>query len=198
MTDLAFDVDTHTYTLDGRVVPSVTQVLADTVIDTTWFTEASRLRGSAVHAACHYDDEGDLQEGSLPSSRLGYLEAWRSFRKDTRVEILAVERRVLSRRYMYAGTLDRIVRFPGTNPHIAEIIDIKTGVPDRAAGLQMAAYGNALVEEGGLPWAISPTRRAVQLFDDGRYKVHVYDDLTDFATFTACLAVYRFKRGNAK
>lgn len=195
---LAFDAATHTYTLDGRVVPSVTQVLADTVIDTTWFTEASRLRGSAVHVACHYDDEGDLKMETLPSSLLGYLDAWRSFRKDSRVEILAVERRVFSKRFFYAGTLDRIVRFPGMKPNTVEIIDIKTGLPDRAAGLQMAAYSHALLEEETFPWVISPVRRAVQLFDDGRYKVHPYADLNDFTTFTACLAVYRFKKGDTK
>ncbi len=62
---LAFDALTHTYRLHGEIVPSVTQVLERAgLIDFSKIPGAIRQhaldRGSAVHAAIHFLNEGDL------------------------------------------------------------------------------------------------------------------------------------------
>ena len=67
---LRFDPDSHLYRVDGIIVPSVTQVLEDVgIVDYSRLPGSTRemalRRGSAVHAACHYDDEGDLDETQL-------------------------------------------------------------------------------------------------------------------------------------
>jgi len=59
-----FDSDTHQYTLDGRVVPSVTQRIARAGLlgsAPTWHTPEAAERGTAVHLACaHWDTAVDL------------------------------------------------------------------------------------------------------------------------------------------
>ena len=61
---LRFDADTHQYTLDGRVVQSVTQRIARAGLlgsAETWYTPESAERGTAVHLACaHWDTGEDL------------------------------------------------------------------------------------------------------------------------------------------
>ena len=61
---LRFDADTHQYTLDGRVVQSVTQRMQRAGLlgsAETWYTPASAERGTAVHLACaHWDTGEDL------------------------------------------------------------------------------------------------------------------------------------------
>ena len=85
---LIFDDATHTYTLDGQVVPSVTGILkASGLIDFTGIPEsileAARVRGTTVHEAIAYFNEGDLDidqfDQDFPEYR-GYLAGWLSFR----------------------------------------------------------------------------------------------------------------------
>jgi hypothetical protein len=62
---LVFDEATHTYTLDGERLPSVTQILQRAgAIDFSHIPptilEAARERGTAVHKAVHYFNENDL------------------------------------------------------------------------------------------------------------------------------------------
>jgi hypothetical protein len=59
--DLRFDPDTHQYTLDGRVILSVTQRIQQAGLlgsASTWYTPASAERGTAVHLACAQWDTG--------------------------------------------------------------------------------------------------------------------------------------------
>ena len=53
---LTFDEATHTYTLDGIRLPSVTEVTRfcayDYRSDRPWLAEAAARRGTAVHEAC--------------------------------------------------------------------------------------------------------------------------------------------------
>ena len=123
--NITYDPAAHAYTVNGRPVPSVTQVLADTgIIDTRWFTEESRQRGTAVHAACEFLDEGDLDESTIDPIAVPYLDAYRGFLAEHRPEIVSVETKVHSEVYRYAGRLDRVVIMNG----IASVLDIKTGV----------------------------------------------------------------------
>jgi hypothetical protein len=63
MSGLTYDDATHTYKLDGVVVPSVTQVLtAAGVIDNRWFTEEATHRGQLVHVATMLMDQGELND----------------------------------------------------------------------------------------------------------------------------------------
>jgi hypothetical protein len=59
---LQFDPDTHRYTLDGRVIRSVTQRIQRAGLlgsAAAWYTPASADRGTAVHLACAHWDTGE-------------------------------------------------------------------------------------------------------------------------------------------
>lgn len=83
---LAFDELTHTYTLEGVRLPSVTQILQRAgLIDFSKIPGpillAARDRGAAVHRAIHYLNEGDLDpdfEHEFPEY-WPYVAAWINF-----------------------------------------------------------------------------------------------------------------------
>ncbi len=184
---LTFDAATHTYRLLGAVVPSVTQVLAPLSqfegIDTTVLARKAAL-GRAVHEACWYDDDGDLDDASVSDEVRGYLNAYRAFILDSGSTILSAEMQVAEPVMQYAGTLDRVMEIDG----VQWLVDLKTSITTpRTAGPQTAAYLRALGDN-------SVTRRAaLRLRPDGTYRFDHLTDPDDWATFVACLTVHRFK-----
>lgn len=207
---LHFDADSHTYTLDGRVVPSVTQLIrpleADALARIPENTlEWKRGLGEQVHLACQLDDEGDLDEDNLDQAIYPYLWAWRNFRDDHNLEILLNEMPLGSRRYRFAGTIDRVAvlnkgLIQGTFVYKGlATIDIKTRVdlPD-AIGVQLAGYNRLVEEHPELAQTLAhstgqmPHRVAVRLGPDGKYSTRVYTDTEDLACFTACLSLHNW------
>jgi hypothetical protein len=84
---LVFEELTHTYTLDGERLPSVTQILqrADAInfehIPPT-IRERALERGTAVHKAVHYYNEHDLDVDAFRETfpeYAPYLDAWIKF-----------------------------------------------------------------------------------------------------------------------
>ena len=191
---LRFDPDSHLYRVDGIIVPSVTQVLEDVgIVDYSRLPGSTRemalRRGSAVHAACHYDDEGDLDETQLAEEILPYLRAWRKFCASVCWKWDRIEFRSHNAKYGYCGQLDRAATIPGKSAQV--LLDIKTGVAQHWTRYQVAAYA-AFFEN---PRAY--LRMAVELHKDETFKVHEYpgrDWAADFAVFSAALVVYREKR----
>ena len=183
---LEFNEATHTYTLGERHLPSVTTILkAEGFIDSTWFTEYSRDRGTKVHQAIRLYDEGELDEDALDAVLVPYLAAWRRFLADGQVEIDASEVQLASPVYGFAGTIDKLARIGGRG---VAILDIKTSrTPARWWGLQLAGYHILQGEVGR-------RRYTVQLLDDGSYRLHEYKDREDRAVFLAAVAVYNWKR----
>lgn len=180
---LTFDEATHTYALDGRVLPSVTTVLKDNGLSDDFAAvdaatlERARQRGTAVHAALHYLDEGTLDEATVDPVVAPYVEAWQRFVADRGVLITAMEQRFADAVYGFAGTVDRIAVVDG----LVTLLDIKTGSVT-GANYQTAAY----VHLAGLT---RPARWAVQLHPERRipYTVHPYGDPRDWRIFRAAL-----------
>ncbi len=118
---LKFDVDRHLYTVDGAVVPSVTQILRDTGVSLDFddlggmskriadAIELKRELGTALHADAHAFDDDDLAWETVNPEVLPYLEAWATFRGTyPHLKPATRERRVFHPAYRYAGTLDGI------------------------------------------------------------------------------------------
>jgi hypothetical protein len=190
---LEFDAATHTYRAGGVIVPSVTQILeAVGVVDYSYLPPATRnmalARGSAVHLACQFDDEGDLDEGALDPALLPYVLAWRAYRAEVGFVPQEIERRVHSSRYGYAGTLDRT----GTNGRgDLCLIDLKTSRAEGWVKLQTAAYTGALDEPRRY------LRGCAELHADGTYRALWFPAAEwqlDFGDFLACLHVYRLQK----
>lgn len=85
---LEFDELTHRYTLAGERLPSVTQILqASGLIDFSKIPGpillGAKARGTAVHKALHYYNEGDLDVEEFCAmfpEYAPYVEAWIQFR----------------------------------------------------------------------------------------------------------------------
>lgn len=192
---LEFDEATHTYSFDGRRVPSVTQILAGVgIIDTTWYAEQACTRGAYVAEATALLDRGILDRDSLDPVIRPYVEQWERFCADHGVEILEVERRVGERMHWYAGTLDRVVTFRadtvgvGTST-IPTLIDIKTGAREHWHQLQTAAYQAACKEH---------MRRGCLYLSENGYSWRSHSDRTDRHVFYAACAVHNWQQNKGK
>lgn len=191
--ELELDEASHRYRYRGRPIAGVTEILnSAAIIDATHFTEESRVRGKHVHEAAHYFDEGDLALESLRPEIQPYVQAYIAFRQETGFYPLLVEQLVHFGN-QYAGTLDRV---GWLNDRVIQI-DLKTGGLPKWAGLQTAAYELALEEmirDGELRLERFPEARfALQLSNDGRYKLWPLEGHRDRDYFWGALAVHQFK-----
>lgn len=184
---LTFDAATHTYYLDGAILPGVTSVLKNARLIDYSFIQQDVLqraahRGTAVHLALQYLDEGTLDRASIDPELSGYLDAYERFLEESRFQPAHIEHRVFHGVYRYAGTLDRT----GLLNDTLTILDFKTGLVLPGHALQLAAYANCLV----MPRRFR--RIALQLNGDGSYRVHEFPigqfqhDINLFLSALAC------------
>jgi hypothetical protein len=197
---LTFDPDSHSFTLDGLLVPSVTQVLAplsDSGASYYMYMESARRRGVAVHEATERYDRlrGALRsawkpnDASMAATVAPYLAAWQKFLADTDFEVHAIEEMVSSKRHRYAGILDRLGVLNGQRV----VIDIKTNVVIKPVmGLQLAAY-QAAANEGRPKAEQYPQRFICQLRKDGNYRLEEFRDRADMTVFLALLTIWNWK-----
>lgn len=190
---IEFDEAAHRYVVDGIERPSVTQLIYQAgLINDRWWSEESRTRGQAVHVACHYLDENDLDIATVDEAHRPYVLAWEKFRRDARFTPDLIEHRIFHPIYGYCGTLDRTGRIEGG----AELLlDLKTGVAERWHGCQVAGYANVFDKPGRF------RRMTVQLKKDATYKVHEYStsEYRDhWTTFLACYELWRFRQEGKK
>jgi hypothetical protein len=211
MTSLTFDAATHTYTLDGVIVPSVTGILkASGLIDFSGIPEhvleAARVRGTTVHQAIHYFNEGDLDVDQFRidfPDYCGYLEGWFSFCAQRQFTPILNECRIASRRHQVAGTLDTLGELEGE----AVLLDYATGNPaDVSKDYQTAAYLGLALEWSQDYMDADPRltefflhhelvrRYAVALKKDGSFSLHPYSDPADFRKFLTLVEAQRIVR----
>lgn len=195
MMDFQFDEATHTYTLDGKRIPSVTQIIGtiDPVVETPEVIEAG-IRGTICHDACEYHDRGELDESAVDPSYLGHVHGWQKFRAECPFEIHEIELAFAHAKHQYAGRIDRVVGL-GKYGLQRSILDIKTGAERAVHRLQLAAYkegyehmtGNKIKQSG-----------CVYLRENGTYSVKWHNDPNDLYDFLAMLRVARWKERNNK
>jgi len=189
---LRFDEAQHVYDIDGLELLGVTHTLdAAGLIDSTWFTDESRIRGTYVHAAIVLHHEGDLDVDTLDPVLTPYVHAYFAFLRDTGFQIDAYEDRVFSEPLRCAGTLDLRGPFPRDRRFVTNVIDIKTGVVPDHVGYQTAGYAMLL------PSTLPPVhnRWVLNLRADGTYRLHPLTRVTDEAVFRAALTLAHAKRG---
>ena len=107
---LCFDDETHTFTVNGKPLPSVTQVLRHEGIipDMRFVTEYGLLRGQYVHRATELFDLGTLDEDTIDGEIRPYLDCYKAFLGDYQGKILHIERRLYHPQWLYAGIVDRV------------------------------------------------------------------------------------------
>lgn len=185
---LTFDEASHTYRYEGKVVPSVTQILGR-YVDLSKIPpdvlQRKRDIGVAVHKAIELDVAGDLDDESISPVWAPYFAGWRKFRAESGLEITASEQKLYSTKYAFAGTLD----LAGNLPKIGTaIIDTKTTTGlYPTVGPQVAAYA----ELAGAPKA---KRFALLLTPDGKYQLEPLTDRGDWNVFLAALTIHQWSK----
>jgi len=192
MSKIQFDKETHTYTLDGLKIPSVTQIISSVGM-TNYSAIPNRVlenateRGSAVHRALELLA---VSPGYVPPDWVeGYVSAWDSFKRVYNVMVLETERLVFHKNYMYCGTLDRVCTVAGEK----YIVDIKTTAkPMPSHDIQTAAYALAYKSETRQ----KIKRMCVYLHDWGEFEFEEYSPKGQESVFLAALQIYNWKVRN--
>lgn len=162
--------------------PRVTEVLRDAgLVSTEWFTEEARDRGTAVHAACHYLLDGDLDRGSLDPTVAPRLAQFERFLADAQPKIHASELEVWHEVYRYLGHLDIDLTLNGRRG----VLDIKGPTESDWHGVQLAAYAAT--------YAVPMARWSLYLTDD-RYVLKERRNREDWNCFKAALTLVNWRK----
>jgi hypothetical protein len=140
-----FCVDTHTYTVDGIVLPSVTQIISTLIDREQYYAPGSADRGTYIHERCAELTNGTLNHAWLSSNEpeiYAYVYQWSMYLDDYNLTGLpAITERAYANT-VYAGTVDYYC------PVKSYLVDIKTGIDTRqsvkCAELQLIAYNNLI------------------------------------------------------
>jgi len=114
--DVDFDEGAHRYSVDGVVLPSVTQVITRFVPQHG--DQAAMQRGTAVHIACHLLIKGILDWGTVDPRMMGWLTSFAEWLQRTGFEVEQSEQRGANPLHGYAGTLDLRGIIPGALPSL--------------------------------------------------------------------------------
>jgi hypothetical protein len=194
-----FDEALHEYRLDGRRLPSVTQIIAplkDFAGVPADVLERKRALGVAVHKACELDDLGELDDETTAPLVLGHVRGWRRFKVEHRVAVLLNERQLYHPTLRFAGTLDRVCGLASDTTASVWLLDLKTSADALPSyGVQLAGY-QLLLPTLGDDCPPVPNRGALLLRDDGTYKLQQYRNPNDEACFRALLSVHHWKESN--
>ena len=181
MPEFIFEESTHTYTLDGVVIPSVTEICAPITCGKyppVGVVQQAAARGTRVHELCALYDMDALPD-EIEAELVGYVKAWAAFCRDykpvwTHIELPLYG--VLDPGMPFAGTLDRIGEIDG----LTRVVDIKT-----AASLDRPAKVALCEQITGYEWLADLNNidifdgagMGVQLFATGNYRVHLIAEI---------------------
>lgn len=214
MAELQFDAETHTYTLRGVRIPSVTEIL-DQVVPKPWTkavwhgyrcgkqglnpdesrNKAANL-GTQVHLALAARAGGETVDPfDYPDEAHGFLRGVERFIETHGPEFIDSEKKTYSTRYSYAGTLDAFVKFT-RGPYKARTarIDLKTGRVYKDSHFpQLVAYEEAEFERGQ---PLSNMRFVLKVTPGGTHKLIECTDT--FSDFEVLLNHYRSVQARAR
>lgn len=171
MNEICFDSEKHEYTVDGVVVPCVSDIIAvygndvDEGDDLELLMDAAAERGTVCHylLSSYLQGERDVE---YPSAYESYVEGIRLFLSEHDIEPLSIETPVYSKRHGYAGTPDLLCMFDG----VLTLLDYKfvAQIAKTKVKAQLNAYCKAYEENGVYPDALA----AVQFLKDGTYRIY--------------------------
>lgn len=198
MNAISFDKETHRYTIAGRTIPSVTQVLKrlydwDGIPDAV--LEYARERGSMVHKACELLDCNDLDYDDLDAQLVPYMQAWKSFKQATGFIPKHIEQPFYSERLGVCGTPDRVGVLSSLTGKPAAVIEIKaTAEISPVAALQLAGYQLILRDNDESCYH----RYIVLLQPSGKYKLQSCPSVLDIPVFLGELQSYKWRLRHGK
>lgn len=170
--DFRYDDPTHTYWFGAAQATGATHA-----INSAGYGEAvsgrahaanflyAGERGRAVHSMCHLDDLGQAEGYDMDENLLGYLEAWRRFKREFQFvpDPEACERPIGHRLHRYGVTPDSA----GESLFGYMVVERKVRELARKDWLQLQAQKMAIRDVLGRPVKCG---RVVQLRGDGTYR----------------------------
>ena len=195
-----FDEASHVYRAEGAIVPGVTRILEHAgMVNLSMvcedILERKTLVGKIVHAATHYDDEGQLDWSSLEKDALPYVLAWKEFKKDSGFTPSVCELQLVAELngMPYGMQVDRC----GYLGYQDVVIDMKTGPFHWRHEVQLAAYmAGAPLNNLSSPLARYFSRKGyiVELRADRTYRLRgPFCSKELLMVFSSCLHVTHFK-----
>lgn len=198
MTELILREEDHTYWLGKQRFPSVSEIIKP-VCNFDGVPVEILERKSAIGKATHllaewHDRKEKIDTKSIDDAVAPYFVAWKKFCKEMKPRWTKIEVRQHHPLHGYAGTLDRLGVLTALGPE-QWMIDIKTvATVSPATGLQTAAYVG--LETPSAFGALGMQRGAVQLKNDGGYRLVRFNDLADWPTFMGLLSLHKWKVKN--
>ena len=194
---IEFEEATHTYRIDGRVVPSVTQCLA--LLDPfqkvdRHVLEAARQFGQHGHKAMALLIRDKLNWDTLDPALRPYIEGGAQFLRDFSHHIVVSSEQIVGHPVLgVAGAIDLVME----DERGTDVVEFKlTSDVPASVGPQTAAYAHLLRCARPLLRGQLIRRRCVVL-RPGDYKTEFLTDPADWPDFLSCLNVTkrRIKHG---
>ena len=199
MPEFLFEESTHTYTLDGVVIPSVTEICAPITCGKyppVGVVHQAAARGTRVHELCALYDMDALPD-EIEAELVGYVKAWAAFCRDYKPVWKHIELPLygeIDPGQPFAGTLDRIGEIDGRT----RVVDIKTTASlDRPAKVALCAQISGyewLTELNNMISVYGGSGMGVQLFANGNYRVHLTAELERKYGFGSAALFYELRK----
>ena len=172
-----FDEAEHAYYLDGKRIPSITQLLdaGGLVNGAAYFTEESRRRGTEVHQLCADYDMGALDPLTVTSNRRPYLMAYVAACSALKPTWDAIEEADVHPAHGFAGRTDRV----GFVLNRQTVAEIKSAAKAKHHAIQTALQAVLASVRWPLP-AEHWQRLVVYVKPSGKFSVERHEDRRDF------------------
>lgn len=183
--DVTFDAEKHQYEIDGKKVPSVTQLVAplgnpmDDLSDFEEITlDAAAERGTTMHAYLEFRlSGGEREDFELPSDYEDYADSVEQFLAEHDIFAFSIEKKLggFYNGVWYAGTPDLVCEFDG----MLSILDYKfvSSLSKTKVGAQLHGY-RLLCEYNGLfpgdMYAVHFTRDGYALYKVGNETLEAF------------------------
>ena len=184
MNSVCFDSAQHTYSLNGRRLPSVTEVIREAGLmgDCDFYTEEGRIRGSYIAQAIKLHEDNDLDMESIDPAIRGHFDQYLQFKEKSGFKVFSCEELVCDEVHGYAGMLDLWGELKDEL-----IVDVKCGAAQPWHSLQLYAYRRAKK---------SVAKVANLYLSDDSWKLVERKDRNNEAVFLAALALVKWKHNN--
>ena len=177
---------------------SVTHIIRNILWENPWARDEDLERGRLVHEASFLLDGGRDGTGllwdQLDESLVGPTRAYERFKEKEGFVPLLNEESVRSLKYRFAGRSDKLGYFL-LNKKLRDfifVVDLKVGKVQPWTGVQLAAYRHAYKEMHPRMRTERLVRLALELRDDGDYRMHRMEDPADFSTFLGAMTTYHW------
>jgi len=180
-----FDEVNHTYTLNDRRLPSVTEVIRSNFGDPFNSKDWYMQRGKALHKAIELISKDKLDWNSVHNSIKPRLVSFQKFLENTKSRILDSEIRMYSKRLRFAGTADAVLE--GIDG--LYLVDFKSSVTPEV-DIQLGGYSIMYTEND----LVRPIKLMAVELGENNYKIRIVKNPKHAERlFMCCLQIHNFK-----